>query len=344
MKAKLTVFSGIIGIILLLFLSCGNEPPPPFFAGDGKDSAAIKELLTNEVLALPLFEDTMFGRGNFLVGVELKKGRYLDTLLKMDRPFMKFFPKAFGRKKINQRDSFNIIFIKDTTCHVYLIREFRDSLYILTDSVTPYLPDSGYYASYFVAKETLIVKPFNGISWQVAFFEPIKKDTEPRVWKLKKISGCQIISSPDAEKAPIFFDQAGGFFGVVISSPTKTCTVFQLEYQRTRDLSCSLKFSNRRLFYVEEVSCEKKDSLLYLPTDSLKVSCHYWLNPDDSVYTFVYYKDKETKKWQRILSSKKFVLPEGFNRFYVEGITYEALTHIKKEPRAIIWGIATRVK
>lgn len=78
--------------------------------------------------------------------------------------------------------------------------------------------------------------------------------------------------------------------------------------------------------------------------DSLRVTCRYWLNPDDSVYTFVYYKDKETNKWQRILSSQKFVLPEGFNRFYVEGITYECLTHIKKEPRAIIWGIATRVK
>lgn len=339
MKAKLLIFSGIIGIILL-FLSCGNEPPPPFFSGDGKDSAAIKTLLESEVLRLYLFEDQMFGEGNYLVPVSLRRGAYFDSLLKKDRPFMKFFPKAFGRKKISQRDSFNIIFIKDTTCHVYLIREFKDSLYILTDSVTPYLVDSGYYANRFIAKETLIIKPFNAISWQVAFFEPVKKDTEPRDWKLKKISGCQIIFSPDAEVAPIFYRP----FGVIISSPTKTCTVFALEYQRTQDPSCSLKFSNRRLFYVEEGNYKHQDSLLYLPPDSLKVTCGYWLNPDDSVYTFVYYRDKQNNQWQRILSSQKFILPEGFNRFYVEGITYECLTHIKKEPRAIIWGIATRVK
>ncbi len=339
MKAKLSIFIGVISIVLL-FISCGNEPPPPFFSGDGKDSAAIKTLLESEVLQVHLFEDNMFGEENYLVPVALTRGTYFDSLLKKDRPFMKFFPKAFGRKKISQRDSFNIVFIKDTTCHVYLIREFKDSLYILTDSVTPYLADSGYYANRFIAKETLIVKPFDAISWQVAYFEPVKKDTEPREWKLKKISGCQIIYAPDAEKAPIFYSP----FGVIVSSPTKTCTIFELEYQRTADPSCSLKFSNRRLFYIDEGEYEKKDSLLYLPMDSLRVTCRYWLNPDDSVYTFVYYKDKETNNWQRILSSQKFVLPEGFNRFYVEGITYECLTHIKKEPRAIIWGIATRVK
>lgn len=339
MKGKLLIFSGIVGIILL-FLSCGNEPPPPFFAGSGKDSIAIKTLLEeSEFLKLYLFESSMFGAENYLVPVELKRGVYFDSLLKKDRPFMKFFPKGFGRKKISERDSFNIIFIKDTTCHVYLIREFRDSLYILTDSVTPYIADSGYYANYFVSKETLIAKPFNAISWQVAYFEPVKKDTEEREWRLKKISGCQIIFAPDQEKAPIFYRP----FGVIVSSPTKTCTIFELEYQRTADPSCSLKFSNRRLFYVDEGDYESKDSLLYLPMDSLKVSCNYWLNPDDSVYTFVYYKDKNNN-WQRILSSQKFILPEGFNRFYVEGITYECLTHIKKEPRAIIWGIATRVK
>lgn len=336
MKDKLLIFSGIIGIILL-FLSCGNEPPLPFFAGDEKDSTAIKTLLKeSEFLKLYPFESSMFGRET--VSVALKRGVYFDSLLKKDRPFMKFFPKAFGRKKISQKDSFNIIFIKDTTCQVYLVREFKDSLYILTDSITPYIADSGYYANYFVSRETIILKPFNALSWQVAFFEPVKKDTERREWKLKKISGCQIIYAPDVEKAPVFYRP----FGVIISSPTKTCTVFQLEYQRTFDPSCSLKFSNRRLFYVEEGNYEKKDSLLYLPKDSLKVTCNYWLNPDDSVYTFVYYKDNN--KWQRVLSFQKFVLSEGFNRFYVEGITYECLTHIKKEPRAIIWGIATRVK
>jgi hypothetical protein len=337
MRRKLLIFSFFAIFFITIFLSCGNEPPPPFFTGNGEDSTQIKNLLESEVLKLYLFEDKMFG-DSFLLPVEFKRSAYFDSLLKKDRAFMKFFPKAFGRKKGEERDSFNIIFIKDTTCQVYLVREFKDSLYILTDSVTPYLADSGYYANRFEAKETLIKKPFNAISWQVAFFEPTKKDTEPRSWQLKKISGCQIIYSPDAENSPIFYNP----FGVIVASPTKTCTIFDIAYQRTADPSCSLKFSNRRLFYVDEGNYEKKDSLLYLPLDSLKVSARYWLNPDDSVYTFVYYK--KDNKWQRISSSYKFVLPEGFNRFYVEGLTYECLTHIRKQPRAIIWGIACRVK
>ncbi len=322
---------GFVGFsVLWLFVSqCGNPPPTEFFAGNSDDSLSILSFRdTTSVFALTFFEDSILSLDSV---AKMNLWRYARA--GTDRSQAKFLTVGFGRKVIP--DSFfirdSLLFIKDTTATLILRRDFVGELSLRICSITPYDADSGIYETYFLGKDTVLKKRFTGSTWEWGHFEPVKKDTEPRVWRLVKVTGCQVVSIPNEENSPIIP------YPAVLMTPGRVDSVFPIAYYRD-----STKFGDRRLFYYLDTSCLKKDSLLFLSGgQKLTASVTPWMNPDDTTLRFLHCGERKS-------TSVGVILPEfpspTFKRIYLDVVTCEALTYEKKDYRGIIWGVGTKIK
>ncbi len=320
---------------LLFFSRCGNPPPPEFFSGTAADSQAIRSLVNSSlsgVFSVSVFEDSLVSLDS---ASRVILWRYARS--GTDRSQAKFLTVGFQRHIFPDSTKVldTLLFIKDTTATLILRRSLVGELVVKICSITPYDADSGVYEPYFVFADSLVRKRFTASTWQWGHFEPLKKDTSERVWRLVKVTGCQVISIPDEENSPIIP------YPVALLSPGKVDSVYPVAYYRD-----STKFGDRRLYYYLDTVCLKKDSLLFFTGGQrLTAIITPWLNPDDTVLKFI---SCSAEGGERRNQSTGVILPSysspTFTRVYLDVLTCEALTYEKKDLRGIIWGVATKIK
>jgi hypothetical protein len=319
---------------LFFFFHCGNPPPPEFFTGTKADSQAIRQLVETtdaSVFAFSVFEDSILPLDS---AAKARLWNYARSA--SDRSQAKFLATGFARKIFwdSTKVKDTLLFVKDTTATYIFRRDLIGEFRIHICSITPYDRDSGIYETFFVDKDTIITKRFTASCWQWGHFEPVKKDTEDRTWRLVKITGCQVISIPNEENSPLIPSP------VALITPGRVDSVYSLAYLSPRDSS---KFGDRRLYYFIDTICEKKDSLLHLPGGvRLTANITPWLNPNDTVLKFVSCLG-ERKEANSGVSLPTYTTPT-FTRVYLDVLTCEALTYEKKDLRGIIWGVSTKIK
>lgn len=321
------LFVGVLGLG-----RCGNPPPEEFFQGSPHDSSAIRQLAEGslkEVFSIFAFEDSLVPLDTASRTILWRYARKAQ-----DRSQAKFLALAFQRKIFPESTKVmdTLLFVKDTTATLIHRRSLIGEMVIKICSITPFDSISGIYDSTFVFADSLIKKRFSATTWQWGHFEPMRKDTAPRTWRLVKVTGCQVISIPDEENSPIIP------YPVALLSERRLDSVYPVAYYRD-----SMKFGDRRLYYYLDTTCSKKDSLLFFNgQERLSAIITPWLNPDDTVLKFISCHGQ--REWQ----TSGVLLPTypspTFTRIYLDVLTCEALTYDKKAMRGIIWGVATKVK
>ncbi len=326
--------------LLLIFglLGCGSPPPAEFFTGTKDDSTQILSLIAetspiyDAVFRVGLMEDSILPLDS-VSRVFVRRYVSLAFAGFDDRTQARYIPLGFGRRVNTVVKGETLLFIKDTTADVLLRKELVGACSIRICSITSRPHPESLYDTTFVAKDTVIVKPFTATVWQWAHFEPIKKDTSPRRWRLLKVSGCQVVSMPNPENSPILPYRNS----LVIATPQRTDTVFPLAYYRD-----SLLFGDRRLYYYIDTVCLKKDSLPVLPAGERLTAISFipWLNPQDTCIKFIAYGG------ERRAAATGITLPSSpqFARIYFEAIPLEGLIFEKKSIRGIAWGVSTKIK
>ncbi|MEO0116024.1 MAG: hypothetical protein ABIK97_00605 [candidate division WOR-3 bacterium] len=324
----------LVFFLFLLFFGCGNPPPPEFFSGTNLDSLSIRAIAeTTRAFQITAFSDSLIPLDSSSFAILSRYARKAS-----DRSQAKFLTTSFGLKIVSEKVNDTLLFIKDTTATLILRNELTGELSLRICSITPYDSNAGMYDTLFLPVDSVVKKSFRATTWQWGHFEPIKKDTAERTWRLVKITGCYVISIPDEENSVLIP------YPVALISPLKVDSVFSFGYMSPRD---STKFGDRRLYYYLDTACLKKDSLLFFTGGkTLKANITPWLNPDDTVLKFISFMDNsvmERKEAMAGITLPTFSLPT-FSRINLMVFTCEALTYEKKNLRGIIWGVSSRIK
>ncbi|UCF69849.1 MAG: hypothetical protein JSW49_06515 [candidate division WOR-3 bacterium] len=209
---------GLLAITVMCLVTCGNEPPEPFYEGTPEDDAQIDSILTHPSYARLL--NTIDGFVPTYIGATLPEWEIVgsDSIFRADSPLVMQHIDSCALSFVDTNRVYDRWYAKDTTCTVYLIDTFEvesnvhvdsmiighyDSLYIgptgdtnwVLDSVEVIMPTGG---------DAYVSETIEGDGRRLIFLEPIRDtiptideetgDTlgypvrEPLVWQLKRIS------------------------------------------------------------------------------------------------------------------------------------------------------------
>lgn len=207
---------GLLVLAAMCLVTCGNEPPEPFYEGTPEDDAQIDAILTNDYPELLNTTDGFIDSYVYinLPGVSIADP---DRILRADSPLIKQHIDSTRFEYVDMNRFYDRWYSKDTACTVYLIDTFAveywghvdlrivghyDSVYIgptgdtnyvlnTIDTIIPTGDDAHY------------MDEFAGDGRRLVFFEPLRSETptidpetgdttyaliEPFEWQLKRIS------------------------------------------------------------------------------------------------------------------------------------------------------------
>lgn len=202
---------GLLMIVGMLLITCGNEPPEEFYNGTPEDSTAIQTLLDNNPELL-ITED-MFDTD--LIAITLPNVEFVatDSYFRVDSTIIKQHVDSCGFIDITRNLNYDFWFAKDTTCTVYLRDTFEVSSYMHWDA-----RHTGYYfwaGDTETTLDTVIVDSTGGTfsltapgnGFRIIFFDYDGSD-----WELKRVSYGTYdfptagIEAPGIEKVVLVFD------------------------------------------------------------------------------------------------------------------------------------------
>ncbi len=211
---------GLLVIPVMCLVTCGNEPPEPFYEGTPEDDAQIDSILTHPSYAKLLntidgFVPTYIFLHDTLPELEIEDA---DRIFRADSPLIKQHIDSCALSFVDTNRVYDRWYAKDTTCTVYLIDTFEILSNVHVDSMI-----IGHYDSLFIGPtgdtnwvldsieviiptgdDAYVSETIEGDGRRLIFLEPIRDsiptideetgDTlgypvlEPFVWQLKRIS------------------------------------------------------------------------------------------------------------------------------------------------------------
>uniref|UniRef100_A0A7V3RG80 Uncharacterized protein n=1 Tax=candidate division WOR-3 bacterium TaxID=2052148 RepID=A0A7V3RG80_UNCW3 len=196
----------LIGIIGLLLINCGNEPPEEFYNGTPKDDT----LINDELAKYPQFlkTDDLFLENWVSVTLPAVSFPVADSYFKGESVLVKMHVDSLRDKIAGSSRFKDLWYAKDTTCTVYLYDTFNliqevhyDLLYkgyYFWQGDTGKKIDTvivetggGYYSYDTLTAEGLrhlYVEPVREKVYDEETGDSVWKIKEPREWKLKRIS------------------------------------------------------------------------------------------------------------------------------------------------------------
>ena len=283
---------GFLLVACMCFITCGNEPPEPFYEGTPEDDAAIDAIINDDYPQL-LVTDDCFDPTYILAeigGIVWEDG---DRLFRADSPMIKQHIDSSSYSLDSLNRFYDRWYAKDTTCTVYLWDTFtvasqvhRDTILVghydsleigvtgdsnwFLNTVDTILPtgDSAYYVESFMGsgRRLIFLEPERSTTPDV---DPETGDTtyaiiEPFNWQLRRISYGSYYY-PNQSDAPVIEQ-------VILTLGTRADTIVRYNTDTT---------------YMGHVMNRFKhiDSLLQYPADStLDVSIVLQENQDDHLF------------------------------------------------------------
>lgn len=207
---------GLLVLAAMCLVTCGNEPPEPFYEGTPEDDAQIDAILTNDY---PELLNTIDGFIDTYVYVNIPAVviEDPDRILRADSPLIKQHIDSTRFVFVDSNRLYDRWYTKDTACTVYLVDTFTaeywghvdfrlvghyDSLFIGVTGDTNYILNT-IDTIIPVGDEAYYMDTIVGDGRRHVFFEPLRSETpvvdpetgdttypliEPLDWELKRIS------------------------------------------------------------------------------------------------------------------------------------------------------------
>lgn len=207
---------GLLIVTAMCLITCGNEPPEPFYEGTPEDDAQIDSILTN---VYPQLLNTTDGFVDTYARVTMPAVSIADPdrILRADSPLVKQHIDSSRFEFADLNRFYDRWYAKDTTCTVYLIDTFDVASWVHVD-----LRLVGHYDSLYIGptgdsnwilrtidtiiptgNDAYVSESIFGDGRRLIFLEPLRSTTptvdpetgdttypilEPFEWQLKRIS------------------------------------------------------------------------------------------------------------------------------------------------------------
>jgi hypothetical protein len=344
---------GFLVVACMCFITCGNEPPEPFYEGTPEDDAAIDAILNDDYPELLVTTD-VFDTTYIPVVIGGIQFTVEDNKFTADSPMVKqhIYESSYALDTFYR--FYDRWYAKDTTCTVYLWDTFmvlsqvrRDTIIVgHYDSmfVDPVYGDTSYFISS-TGLDTIIptgdsvdyAEDINGDGRRLIFLEPSRSTTptvdpetndttyaiiEPFEWQLKRISYGSYYY-PAQGDAPVIER-------VILTFGTRVDTIVRYNTDTT---------------YLGHVMNRFKhiDSLLQYPADSLiDVSIELQDDDDDALF----YASCNGSRGQMVDGDGQLLITgQGIVNLYFEAVWKNSYYYVNPNAgfQAVFWLIPIRM-
>ena len=344
---------GFLVVACMCFITCGNEPPEPFYEGTPEDDAAIDAIINNDYPALLVTTDGFDTTYVPVVidGIEFSAG---DRILGADSPMVKQHIDESSYALDTFYRFYDRWYAKDTTCTVYLWDTFMvlsqvrrdtiivghyDSMYV--DTVygdTSYLiPSTGFDTIIPTGDSIYYAEDIIGDGRRLIFLEPRRSTTptvdpetgdttyaiiEPFDWQLRRISYGSYYY-PNQADAPVI-DR------VILTLGTSVDTIVRYNTDTT---------------YMGHVMNRFKaiDSLLeYADSSIIDVSIELQENPENALY----YAVCDGSRGQLVDGDGQLLITgQGIVNLYFEAVWKDSYYYVNPNAgfQAVFWLVPIKV-